>query len=169
MSATSVGSPDVDNIRKHYEHLLVKLMAGVQKELAVNKQPWLNAELKLIYKSLEGKLERKILHDVDNDLAQAMGSRTPVMEVEDSTNQTATQTPQSRLKGVVRNCLALVKYLQYEGDLEFTNNVFHLKIMEAIKDNFANKDDVVHAYSRSLIRIIQNEKINASKRLEMPA
>lgn len=137
--------------------------------MATNKQPWLGSELKLIYKSLEGKLERKILHDVDVDLAQAMGAKPLSMDIEETTTQTATQTPQSRLKGVVRNCLALVKYLQYEGDLEFSNNVFHLKIMEAIKENFNNKDDVVHAYSRSLVRIIQNEKSNASKRLEMPA
>lgn len=163
-----MGSPDIDNIRKHYEHLLVKLMAGVQKVLASNKQPWLNSELKLIYKSLETKLERKILHDVDADLAQSLGHDPSAADPDDSTNQSV-QSPQSRLKSVVRNCLALVKYLQYEGDLEFSNNTFHLKIMEAIKENFANKDDVVHAYSRSLIRIIQNEKSNANKRLEMQA
>ena len=32
---------EINNIKKNYEHMLVKLIAGVNKELEVNKQPWL--------------------------------------------------------------------------------------------------------------------------------
>lgn len=160
-----MGSPDVENIKKNYENLLVKLMAGVQKELAVNKQAWLSSELKLILRSLELKLERKILHDVDADLAQALGA---VPEPPERRGLFEGRQP-ATLREVIKNCLALVKCLQYAGDVELISNRFHLKILEAIRDNFDNKEEVMHAYSKSLVRIIQNERTSATKRLEMAA
>lgn len=150
-------------------------MAGVQKELATNKQPWLTAELKLIHKSLEAKLQRKILHDVDADLDRAIGlesPKTPGFAVGQAAKEGGangkSETHRSRLREVAKSCLALIKYLQFEGDLEMGSNRFHLQVMEAIRDNFANKEEVMHAYSRNLIKIIQNERSQAAKRLELP-
>ena len=170
---------DVENIRRNYEHLLVKLMAGVQKELSVNKQPWLNAELKLIHKSLEAKLQRKILHDVDNDLAKAVGNESPqtpgfghgnaATQGTNGKTEPSVSPQQDRLRGIAKACLGLVKYLQFEGDLEMGSNRFHLQVMEAIRANFANSDEVLHLYSRNLVKIIQHERAQASKRQELPA
>lgn len=139
-------------------------MSGVQKELAVNKQPWLNSELKLILKSLEGKLERKILHDVDADLGQATGQPTHG-GAEPVHAQTEAAKPAS-LRDIVRNCLALLKYLQHDNDVEFVTNKFHLRILEAIRENFENKEDVMHAYSKSLVRIIHADKGTRVKKQE---
>lgn len=139
-------------------------MSGVQKELTVNKQPWLNSELKLILKSLEGKLERKILHDVDVDLGQSTAQPSHGgAEPQSIQNDNAKPTP---LRDIIRNCLALLKYLQHDGDIEFVTNKFHLHILEAIRENFDNKDDVMHAYSKSLVKIIHADKGTRVKKQE---
>ena len=59
-------------------------------------------------------------------------------------------------------------HLQFEGDLEMGSNRFHLQVMEAIRDNFENSADVLHLYSRNLVRIIQHERAQAAKRTELP-
>lgn len=151
-------------------------MAGVQRELSVNKQPWLNAELKLIHKSLEAKLQRKIVHDVEIDLERAVGQQSPTTPAfvpgnasrDLSRGAPLLSAPHGRLREVAKSCLALLKYLQFEGDLEMGSNRFHLQVMGAIREHFANSEEVMHVYSRSLVKIIQNERAHAAKRLELP-
>ena len=142
-------------------------MAGVNKELQVNKQPWLGPELRLILKSLESKLENKVMNDVQVDFSQAVlqgPTRPQIMAKETSAHESTVESP---IEKVIKSCLALVKCLQFEGDLEFVNNNFHHRILEAIEDNWDNKEEVMHAYSKSLLRIIQTEKSNEAKKQEL--
>lgn len=135
-------------------------MAGVNRELQVNKQPWLEPELKLILKSLGLKLEKKIFNDVESDLSSL--SHSNVIE-KDSQNSVLDVSGQklvndSAVKKVMKSCLSLIKFLQYEGDIEFVNNKSHHNIIETIDRTFENREEVMRAYSKSLVRIIQKEK-----------
>lgn len=158
---------DVDNIRKNYEHLLVKLMAGVNRELQVNKQPWLGPELRLILKSLESKLEKKVLNDVQIDFNQMISEGKSVSETGQKECNRGGLTGESAIEKVIKSCLALVKCLQFEGDVEFVNNNFHNRILETIEGNCEKKEEVIHEYSKSLLKIIQGEKNNTTKKQEL--
>ena len=142
--------------------MLVKLMSGVSKELLTNKQPWLAPELKSILKSLESKLERKIMMDVEQDFSKVAEMNLTHV----GCSNADWIKPCLKVEKIIKNCLALIKYLQYEGDIEFTNNSFHKTIMENIGEIFENKEDMMHFYSKNLLRLIQNEKGVRTKKQE---
>lgn len=135
-------------------------MAGVNKELQINKQPWLGPELKLILKSLESKLQKKIYSDVSIDFEKAVSDAKKHKGIENghSDVQSSTSNSECPVKSVMKSCLALIKFLQYEGDIQYMSNEPHSKIIQAIETNFDNKEDTVHHYLRNLTKIIENEK-----------
>ena len=142
-------------------------MAGVNREIQATKQPLLGPELRLILKSLESKLEKKVLNDVQTDFTQMISENKSLSEMgEKKTNEVAL-TGESAVEKVIKSCLALVKCLQFEGDVEFVSNNFHNRILETIEGNFEKKEEVMHEYSKSLLRIIQGEKNNATKKQEL--
>lgn len=125
-------------------------MAGVVNELETNKQAWIKPELTAILISLEKKLERKILRDIDEDLER----RTKASNIEFPTSSDG----QSKLDGLrefMRDCLGLIKCLQYQGDINFDMNDFHRRILERISQSFDNRVELMHEYSNTLIKVIQ--------------
>ena len=130
-------------------------MAGVMNELDTNKQAWIKPELTAILISLEKKLERKILKDIDDDFEK----RLKVVRLDtkmDGINVKDTVDPnEESLKVFMRDCLGLIKCLQYQGDINFDTNDFHRRILERISQNFENKAEIMHEYSNTLIKVIQ--------------
>ncbi len=125
-------------------------MAGVVNELETNKQTWIKPELTAILISLEKKLERKILRDIDEDLERqtmVLGIKFP--------GSGDSNLPPDELREFMRDCLGLIKCLQYQGDINFDMNDFHRRILERISKSFENRTELMHGYSNTLIKIIQ--------------
>ncbi len=123
-------------------------MAGVVNDLETNKQAWIKPELTAILFSLEKKLERKILKDIDEDLER----RTKNLGLEFPAEG---RTTSDGLQEFMRDCLGLIKCLQYQGDINFDMNDFHRRILERISVNFDNRVELMHEYSNTLIKVIQ--------------
>lgn len=150
----------MEDIKRNYEHLLVKLMAGVMNEIQTNKQEWIKPELEAILVSLEHKLERKIERDVEDDLTrrlQAAGLETAPADGSSKPAPNGFEDPsESALKQFMKNCLGLIKCLQYQGDISFETNGFYRKILEGIGEHFDNKNEVMREYSNAVIKVIQS-------------
>lgn len=122
-------------------------------ELETNKQAWIKPELTAILVSLEKKLERKIRKDVDDDFEKHLTAAGLDAEFKESTGLSQDE---NSLKRFMKDCLGLIKCLQYQGDINFDNNDFHRRILEWISRNFDNQTEAMHEYSNALMKILQN-------------
>ena len=130
-------------------------MAGVNHELENNKQEWIKPELNAILISLQNKLEKKLLRDIDKDLDDRISKAQQISD-EEKELKTQENEPNDPLKNLMKDCLGLIKCLQFEGDINFDKNNFHSRILQSIGDNFDNKDEVMHSYANTIMKVIQN-------------
>jgi|688.fasta_scaffold1049719_1 hypothetical protein len=128
-------------------------MAGVMNELETNKQEWIKPELTAILISLEKKLERKILRDINEDFEKRLSDKGLSFATTDALK--STNSFEVSIASFMKDCLGLIKSLQYQRDINFDTSDFHRRILGWISQNFENKAEVMHEYSNTLIKMIQ--------------
>lgn len=125
--------------------------------------------------SLNKKLERKVLKDVDSDLKASfekmnilkfyeLADKSENDKENASDNIITEKNKQIKIQSLVRDCLGLLKCMKVEGDVDMDKNSFYLRILKRISDVYAEEEinPKMHKFSNTLIQIIEKFK-NTSK------
>lgn len=153
----------LSDIQNNYVNILTKIKKTIKNEsIYQNDKNWFKDETDHIVAALNRKLESKILFDINANFVRMKkeagnininGSHdknigTPVLRENDS------------CLNLIRDCLGLIKCLQFEGDIELDKNGFYLRILKALSysNNPSESNKKMHSFSNSLFSIIDKFK-----------
>lgn len=151
----------IKDIQNNYVNILTKIKKSIKNEAIFSSdQAWFRNETDHIIAALNRKLERKILFDISNNFLKMKKEAGGSNGVHDGKCGAQPLQPDDSCLGLMKDCLGLIKCLQFEGDIELDKNGFYLRILKAISQvyepNESNKK--MHSFSNSLFAIIDKFK-----------
>ena len=155
---------------KNYIYIVSKIKKEIKKEINDDKKDWIKNELDIILASLNKKLERKVLKDVETDLEESFDKfDLGVLKiynnivVKDNLHHEK-KVRKLKVEDLVKDCLGLLKCLKVEGDVDMAENRFYLRTLKRISEVFPENEVTpkMHNFSNTLIEIIEKFK-NTSK------
>jgi len=144
------------DIQANYVNILTKIKKSIKNEAIFSTdQNWFKNETDHIVAALNRKLERKILFDINNNFTK-MRSEPKGVKNGSSKELTSDDT----CVALIKDCLGLMKCLQFEGDIELDKNGFYLRILKAISSSYdpSESNKKMHSFSNSLFAIIDKFK-----------
>lgn len=151
------------DIQNNYVNILTKIKKSIKSEsIYPNDQNWLKDETDHIVAALNRKLERKILFDINSNFVR-MKKESGNIDTNghaDIINGPKALHDNDACLTLIKDCLGLIKCLQFEGDIELDKNGFYLRILKAISGSYepSESNKKMHSFSNSLFAIIDKFK-----------
>lgn len=150
---------ELKDIQNNYMNILTKIKKSIKNDVYFSEsgEVWLKEETDNIIEALNRKLEKKILFDISNSFDNKI---VPIRrEGEEEEYKRKAEKREGSLR-LVKDCLGLIKCLQFEGDIELDKNGFYLRILEAINNNYSSEESnkKMHNLSNALFFIIEKFK-----------
>lgn len=151
------------DIQNNYVNILTKIKKSIKNEsIFTNDQNWFKDETDHIVAALNRKLERKILFDINANFNR-IKKETNVVDTNghgEAANGSSSLHDTDNCVTLMKDCLGLIKCLQFEGDIELDKNGFYLRILKAISSSYEPSDSnkKMHSFSNSLFAIIDKFK-----------
>lgn len=151
------------DIEINYVNILTKIKKSIKNEsIYPNDQNWFKDETDHIVAALNRKLERKILFDINANFMRIKKERSKSNSKDNHDNVNCSQTLRENdsCLNLIKDCLGLIKCLQFEGDIELDKNGFYLRILKAISTSYdpSESNKKMHSFSNSLFAIIDKFK-----------
>lgn len=133
---------ELKDIQNNYINILTKIKRSIKNEtyFAESGEQWLKNETDNIIEALNRKLEKKILFDISENFKE----KDSIMRLEQEKEKEG-----SKPVDLVKDCLGLIKCLQFEGDIELDKNGFYLRILKAINQQYEGEEGKKKMYSLS--------------------
>lgn len=153
----------LSDIQNNYVNILTKIKKSIKNESIYPADTnWFKDETDHIVAALNRKLERKILYDINANFLR-MKKETNALHTnghEESGNGNKVLHDGDNCLTLIKDCLGLIKCLQFEGDIELDKNGFYLRILKAISSSYeaSESNKKMHSFSNSLFAIIDKFK-----------
>ena len=149
------------DIQNNYVNILTKIKKSIKNEAVYsNDQMWFKNETDNIIGALNRKLERKILFDISSNFIKMKKEAGLSNGVQESTHEKQSIHTNGECLGLMKDCLGLIKCLQFEGDIELDKNGFYLRILKTISSSYDHTESnkKMHRFSNTLFAIIDKFK-----------
>lgn len=151
------------DIQNNYVNILTKIKKSIKNEsIYSSDQNWFKNETDHIVAALNRKLERKILFDINANFMRIKKetSNHTTNGLHDTFESLQTFKANDGCINLIKDCLGLIKCLQFEGDIELDKNGFYLRILKAISNSYDSSESTkkMHSFSNSLFSIIDKFK-----------